>query len=84
MNGVNGTDAIPEMLRREVMDIVLGTIFLFIGATACAIAAIRWSMGVRILVWWGLLSGMYGLQTLVQTPAIVRFCRAPSRLPRPT
>jgi hypothetical protein len=54
-----------------VVDIVLGTIFLFIGATACVIAAIRWRSGVRILVWLGIWSGMYGVQTLVQTPVVV-------------
>jgi len=64
-------DAGLEMLRGQVTDIVLGTIFLSIGATACAIAAIRWRGGVRILVWWGIFSGMFGLQTLVQTPAVV-------------
>ncbi len=71
MNGMNAADAALVTLRGELMDIALGAIFLFIGATACAIAAIRWRSGVRILVWWGILSGMYGLQTLVQTPAIV-------------
>ena len=64
-------DAGLEMLRGQVTDIALGTIFLSIGATACAIAAIRWRGGVRILVWWGIFSGMFGLQTLVQTPAVV-------------
>ena len=34
-------------------------------------AAIRWHRGVRILVWWGIFSGMYGLQTLDQTPAVL-------------
>ncbi len=63
-------DAGLEMLRGQVTDIVLGTIFLSIGATACAIAAIRWHKGVRLLVWWGIFSGMFGLQTLLQTPAI--------------
>jgi sigma-B regulation protein RsbU (phosphoserine phosphatase) len=65
------TDAGLEILRGQVTDIVLGTIFLSIGATACAIAAIRWRGGVRILVWWGIFSGMFGLQTLVQTPAVL-------------
>ena len=60
-----------EMLRAQVVNIVVGTIFLSIGATACAIAAIRWRRGVRILVWWGIWSGMYGLQTLCQTPAVL-------------
>jgi hypothetical protein len=71
MNGPNTADAALETLRGEVVDIVLGTIFLSIGATACAIAAIRWHRGVRILVWWGIFSGMYGLQTLVQTPSVL-------------
>ena len=71
MNGMNTADATLETLRGEVVDIVLGTIFLSIGATACAIAAIRWRRGVRILVWWGIFSGLYGLQTLVQTPAVL-------------
>lgn len=70
MNGITA-DAALETLRAEVVDTVLGTIFLSIGATACAIAAIRGRRGVRILVWWGIFSGMYGLQKLVQTPAVL-------------
>jgi len=71
-NGMTtAADAGLEMLRGQVTDIVLGTIFLSIGATAGAIAAIRWRGGVRILVWWGIFSGMFGLQTLVQTPAVL-------------
>jgi phosphoserine phosphatase RsbU/P len=64
-------DAVLATLRGQVTDIVLGTVFLSIGATACAIAAIRWRRGARILVWWGIFSAMFGLQTLVQTPAIL-------------
>jgi hypothetical protein len=37
-------DAGLEMLRAQVVDVVLGTTFLSIGATACAIAAIRWRL----------------------------------------
>jgi phosphoserine phosphatase RsbU/P len=66
MNGVTTPDVALQTLRGEVVDIVLGTIFLFIGATACAIAAIRWGRGVRILVWLGVFSGMYGIQKLIQ------------------
>ena len=64
-------DAVLAMLRGQVTDIVLGTVFLSIGAAACAIAAIRWRRGVRILVWWGIWSAIFGLQTLLQTPAIL-------------
>ncbi len=68
---MNTADAVLATLRAQVADIVLGTVFLSIGAAACAIAAIRWRRDVRILVWWGIFSGMFGLQTLVQTPAIL-------------
>jgi phosphoserine phosphatase RsbU/P len=71
MDGTSTADAALATLRRSVIDIVLGTVFLSIGATACAIAAIRGRRGVRILVWWGILSGMYGLQKLGQTPTIL-------------
>jgi sigma-B regulation protein RsbU (phosphoserine phosphatase) len=71
MNGMNAADAALETLRGDVIDIVLGTIFLSIGATACAIAAIRWRRGVGILAWWGIFSVMYGLQKLGRTPTIL-------------
>ena len=71
MNGMNTADAALQTLRGEVIDIVLGTLFLTIGATACAIAAIRWRKGGPILVWLGIWSGMHGLQKLVQTPVVV-------------
>jgi sigma-B regulation protein RsbU (phosphoserine phosphatase) len=71
MDGTSAADAALATLRGDVIDIVLGTVFLSIGATACAIAAFRWRRGVRILVWWGISSGMFGLQTLGQTPTIL-------------
>jgi sigma-B regulation protein RsbU (phosphoserine phosphatase) len=64
---MNATDAALATLRGDVIDIVLGTAFLTVGVTACAIATIRWRRGVGILVWWGIFSAMYGLQTLGQT-----------------
>jgi sigma-B regulation protein RsbU (phosphoserine phosphatase) len=64
-------DLTLETLRNQVADIVTGTVFLSLGLTACAVAAMRWRRGVRILVWWGLWSAMFGLQTLVNTPAVV-------------
>jgi len=71
MDGISAADAALATLRAQVTDIVIGTVFLSIGAAACAIAAIRWRRGVRILAWWGIWSAMYGVQTLVQTPTIV-------------
>jgi phosphoserine phosphatase RsbU/P len=68
---MNTADAALETLRGEVINIVLGTIFLSIGATACAIAAIRWRKGGPILVWLGIWSAMDGFQKLVQAPIVV-------------
>src|SRR5579864_6625814 len=59
-------------LRGDVINIVLGTVFLSVGATACAMAAIRWRRGASILVWWGIWSAMYGLQALGQSPIILQ------------
>src|SRR3974377_2012839 len=39
-NGMNTTDAALQTLRGDVINIVLGSFFLAVGATACAIAAI--------------------------------------------
>ena len=64
MNGINTADAALQTLRGDVINIVLGTVFLAVGATGCAIAAIRRRRGIGILVWWGISSGMFGLQTL--------------------
>ena len=72
MDGITATDAALATLRGDVIDIVLGTVFLAIGATACAIAAMRRRRGVRILVWWGIFSGMFGLQELGQTATFLR------------
>ena len=71
MNAADAADAALATLRGQAIDIILGTVFVSIGATACAIAAIRWRRGVRILVWWGIWSAMYGLQDLIRTPAVV-------------
>ena len=71
MHAMNTANAALETLRGDVINIVLGTIFLTVGTTACAIAAIRWHRGVRILVWWGIFSGIFGLQKLVQTHTIL-------------
>jgi sigma-B regulation protein RsbU (phosphoserine phosphatase) len=71
MSTADAADVALATLRGQAIDIILGTVFVSIGATACAIAAIRWRRGVRILVWWGIWSAMYGLQDLIRTPAVV-------------
>ncbi len=71
MNPADTADAALATLRGDVIDIVLGTAFLTVGVTACAIATIRRHRGVGILVWWGIFSAMYGLQTLGQTTTVL-------------
>jgi sigma-B regulation protein RsbU (phosphoserine phosphatase) len=59
-------DQIQTMLRGSVGGIMLATVFLFIGLAACAIAAIRGRGRVRILLWFGIFSAMYGVRILAQ------------------
>jgi sigma-B regulation protein RsbU (phosphoserine phosphatase) len=59
------------MLRDRVADIIFGTIFLFGGLTACCIAAMRRRSGVRVLIWLGLWSAMYGAGPLLHSLAVV-------------
>jgi sigma-B regulation protein RsbU (phosphoserine phosphatase) len=60
---------IQTILRGSVGGIILGTVFLFIGLAAYGIAAIRGRGGVRILLWFGIFSAMYGVRILAQVLA---------------
>jgi len=59
------------LLRAQVVDIIVGSIFLFIGLMACCIAAIRRRSGVRIFIWLGIWSAMYGAEHLTQSPIVL-------------
>ncbi len=59
------------MLRAQVADIALGTVFVFIGFLACSIAVMRRRSGVRVLVWMGIWSAMYGARPLFDSLATV-------------
>jgi len=83
MTGITTAGVPLATLRGDVIDIILGTVFLSIGATACAIAAIRWRRGVRILVWWGIWSAMYGLQTLLQPHTMLTVLPGPLKSAAP-
>jgi phosphoserine phosphatase RsbU/P len=52
------------LLRSQVANVVIGTIFLFVALAACLIAVIRRRSEFRILVWFGLFIGMYGARLL--------------------
>ena len=59
------------MLRDRVADIIFGTVFLVGGVAACGIAAMRRRSGVRVLIWLGIWSAMFGAQPLVHSLAVV-------------
>jgi phosphoserine phosphatase RsbU/P len=57
-------------LRGELADIIAGTFFLLIALMAFSVAAIRRLGGVRILVWLGILSAMFGFNLVVQLQVV--------------
>ena len=59
------------MVRGELANIMCGSVFLFIGAAACAFAAIRRREQVRLFFWIGLWSGLYGVRLLLESPTFV-------------
>jgi phosphoserine phosphatase RsbU/P len=64
-------DQVVAMLRGQLVEIISGAVFLFMGLAACSIAAIRWRSGVRLFVWLGVWSATYGAGRLTQSPAVV-------------
>ncbi len=61
---------VVSLLRGELIDLFSGAFFVFFGVVAFAIAVIRRRGGVRMLVWIGLWSAIFGLNLLFQSPAI--------------
>lgn len=59
------------MLRGQLTDIILGAIFSFAGLTVCTIAALRRRTGVRLFVWLGIWSAIYGAGLLTRSQAVV-------------
>jgi phosphoserine phosphatase RsbU/P len=64
-------DQVQAMLRGQLAEIISGSIFLFMGLAACSIAAIRRRSGVRLIIWLGIWSAMYGAGLLARSPAVV-------------
>ena len=53
-------------LRGQIIEIISGTVFVFLGLAACGIAAMRRRSGVRVFVWLGTWSAMYGALRLME------------------
>lgn len=59
------------MLRGQLVNIMSGAVFLFIGLASCFLAAVRRRGGVRIFVWLGIWSGLWGARLLAESAAVV-------------
>jgi sigma-B regulation protein RsbU (phosphoserine phosphatase) len=71
LGGKRLEDQVLATLRGQLVEIISGTVFVFIGLAACAIAAIRRRTGVRLFLWLGIWSAMYGTRLLTLSPAVV-------------
>jgi sigma-B regulation protein RsbU (phosphoserine phosphatase) len=64
-------DQVLAMLRGQLVGIMSGAVFLFIGLASCSLAAVRRRGGVRIFVWLGIWSGLWGARLLAESAAVV-------------
>jgi sigma-B regulation protein RsbU (phosphoserine phosphatase) len=69
---IDPQDAYPVVPGGAMIDIMLGTIFLFVGMAACGIAVLRRRGASRPLVWFGLFIGMFGLRMLAEVTSLLR------------
>jgi phosphoserine phosphatase RsbU/P len=60
-----------EALRSQLPAIMLGSIFVFVGLISLAISTVRHRKGTRVLLWFGLFSGIYGARLLVEARAFI-------------
>jgi len=68
---MNPDSQVVALLRDQLMGIVAGTIFLFIGLSSLMIAAVRRRRDIRIFVWLGIWSALYGALHLTQSSAVL-------------
>lgn len=61
-------DTVVTITRGQVIAIIVATGFLVFGLLACAAAAIHGRGGVRLLLWQGIFSALYGARILAENP----------------
>jgi sigma-B regulation protein RsbU (phosphoserine phosphatase) len=71
IRGVRLHAQVLPTLRNEVVGIMSGTVFVFIGLVACSFAAVRRQSGGRLFAWLGIWSAMYGALLLAESPGVV-------------
>ena len=58
------------LLRDQIAGIVLGSLFLFVGLGALAVAILKRGRQVNLVIWFGIFSGLYGLRMLAQATPV--------------
>ncbi len=53
-------DQVQALLRGQLAEVILGSIFLFMGLAACSIAAVRRRSGLRLVIWLGIVAHFAG------------------------
>jgi hypothetical protein len=71
LGGAPLQDQLPVISREQLAIIMFGTVYVFIGLAACAFAAVRRREEVRLFLWLGTWSAMYGGRLLAESPAVV-------------
>jgi hypothetical protein len=64
-------EQLPLISREQLVLIMFGTVYLFIGLASCTFAVVRRREEVRLFVWLGAWSAMYGGRLLAESPAVV-------------
>ena len=65
--------AIPvDQLRQNLPAVVLGSWFLLVGIASCSIALLRRRAESRVLIWFGLFIGLYGIRGLAQALMVLQ------------
>ena len=63
-------DQLLATLREQLVAIISGTIFVFIGFASCLFGAVRRHSGARIFLWLGAWSALYGARLLLESPSV--------------
>ena len=61
---VSPDDPLLVLLRAHLAELFWGPVFSFVGVCACIVATIRRRSEFRVLLWFGLFIGMYGVRIL--------------------
>lgn len=72
---VSPDDPLLVLLRAHLAELFWGPVFSFVGVCACILATIRRRSEFRVLLWFGLFIGMYGVSILAG--AVTTFGLAP-------